>query len=207
MISLPLYDRDGRVVEQVNVEAAALGGVVRKKLLRHAVDMYQARQHVGTASAKNRSEIAGSNRKLWRQKGTGRARVSTRKTTIWRGGGRAFPPKARDCGYAVSKRMRRLAAQSALLARLEDGDVKVVDDISIDAPRTKVMVGLLRALEARFPCLLVLEKHDEVLWKSTRNIAGVSMCSAAELNAYDLLRAVQVIFTRNAFSAALARLS
>ena len=115
MISLPVYDREGLLTEELEVDEATLGGSVRTSLLRQVVQMHEARQRVGTVGKKGRAEVAGSGRKLWRQKGTGRARVGAGKVNIWRGGGMAFPPKNRAYGYSMPKKSRRLATRSARL--------------------------------------------------------------------------------------------
>ena len=206
MINLPIYDREGLLIEELQVDEAALGGSVRASLLRQAVQMHEARQRVGTVNKKGRSQVAGSGRKLWRQKGTGRARVGAGKVNIWRGGGMAFPPKNRDYGYSMPKKSRRLATRSALLARLQDGVVRVILELKLEQPRTKMVATMLRVLDAARPCLLVTKGDDVNTWKSSRNISGLRLVRASDANAYDLLRAEQIIFTREAFNAFMQRL-
>ncbi len=206
MISLPIYDREGLLTEELQIDEANLGGSVRAPLLRQVVQMHEARQRVGTASKKTRGEVAGSRRKLWRQKGTGRARVGDGKANIWRGGGRAFPPKNRDYGYSMAKKSKRLATRSALLARLQDGAVKVIRELKVEQPKTKVIVTMLRALDAACPCLLVTKGDNINVWKSSRNIPGLRLVRASDASAYDLIWAKLVIFTREAFDAFMQRL-
>ncbi|MFH0910908.1 MAG: 50S ribosomal protein L4 [Planctomycetota bacterium] len=143
----------------------------------------------------------GTGAKPWRQKGTGRARVGSRRNPVWRGGGIAFGPVPRDYRKAMSKKARRAALRSALLAKLRDGEIKVVTDLRQSAPKTKDLASTLRALGAPKNCLLVLLKHDENAWKSARNLPGVDMSPLPDLNAYAALRRKTIIMTKDAFTA------
>jgi len=196
MIELPVVDQQGQEVGSYSVDEAAFGGRVRKRLMFDSVLMYEANKRQGTGSAKTRSEIAGSNRKPWRQKGTGHARSGSKKSPLWRGGGRIFGPKPRDFSYAVPKKARRAALRSALLAKLTDGDAVVVDKIEFAVPKTREMAQILTRLGIGDSCLLVLPEHDEIIWRCARNIPGVQVAPVRELNAYDVLKQRRLVLLR-----------
>ena len=198
MISLPVHNAQGEEVGLVEVSAADLGGVVRPLLMRQAVQMYETRGRVGTRGARTRSEVKGSSAKLYRQKGTGRARVGSSRTVLRRGGGVAFALKRAGYGYSIPKKARRAALRSALLARLLDGEVVVLDDFSLAAPRTKDVVALLAALGIEGACLWIVDEHDATLWLSARNIPGLTMLPAADLNAYHVLRTRRLLAMKSA---------
>ena len=143
MIELQVYDKAGAETSSVKVDEEKLGGKIHLKLLHQAVVMYRANLRQGTASTKNRSQIVGSTRKLYRQKGTGHARAGSAKSPIRRGGGVAFGPKRRDFGYHMPKKALQLATRSALLGKLNDSQVKVVDSLSVDEVKTKQVAELL----------------------------------------------------------------
>jgi len=162
MIEVPLCDASGKRLESLRLEETRLGGRLRETLLKQALIAYQAAQHVGTASSKPRSEVGGSRRKLYRQKGTGLARRGSRQSPILRGGGTWGGPKPRDYSQKLNKKARRLALQSALLAKFRDHEVTVVEGLGIDEPKTKKAAALLRAL-GMFKRLLFTRRAYEVL--------------------------------------------
>jgi large subunit ribosomal protein L4 len=143
----------------------------------------------------------GSTRKMWRQKGLGRARVGSKRNPIWVGGGITHPPKPRSYRKKLSKKARKTALKSALLAKLRDGELKVVTDLDQEAPRTREMAAVLRALEAPCNCLVVLPAANETTWKSLRNLPEVSTTVVREMNAYETLRRRYVVMTKTAFEA------
>ncbi|MEQ8767512.1 MAG: 50S ribosomal protein L4, partial [Planctomycetota bacterium] len=133
----------GGSVSTVSVDESVYGEKVRRRLLHEAVLMYEANQRVGTASTKGRSDVSGSHRKLWRQKGTGRARPGNVTNPVWRGGGTMFGPKPRDFSYSMPKKALRQALRSALLSKFRDGEVCQIDGLSFDAPSTKKAAQLV----------------------------------------------------------------
>jgi len=204
MIEIPVYNREGQAGEKLAVDEAALGAEVNLPVLRQVVRVYESNRRVGTRHVKTRGEVAASTRKLYRQKHTGNARAGARSAPQRRGGGKAHAPEAQDWSQSVPRKVRHVAMRSALLARLKDGEVAVVESPSLEAPKTKAVLELLKSVGAERSCLLVVEGEPEtmqVLWKSARNIAGVAVRRACDLNAYDLLRPDRVVFTRPAFEA------
>ena len=199
MISVPLFDIDGNSLDPVEVDEKVLGGEVRQVLLREAVQMYEMNRHVCTKAQLTRGEVAGSTRKMYRQKHTGNARAGQRTVPQRRGGGRAFAASPRDLSYHMPKKARRNAAQSALLSRLLDQEVTLVKEIQADAPKTRLIAGMLKNIGIDGGCLLVVEGDNPNVWKSARNIESLSVCRVSDLNALALLERNRVLFTEAAF--------
>src|SRR5487761_2532373 len=147
MLTLNVYNRQGDSVGTVQVDPAEFGGTVNKQLLHDVVLMHLANQRAGTHSTLRRGEVAGSTKKLFRQKGTGNARVGPRRTNKRRGGGTAKGPKPRDYEYHLPKKAVRAATRMALLSRLQDHETVVIDDLTLDEMKTKQIAGLLKALK------------------------------------------------------------
>lgn len=158
-----------------------------------------AAQRMGTACTKTMGEVAGSGSKPWRQKGTGRARAGSYRSPLWRGGGVVFGPKPRDYSKKVNQKVRRLALRKALSERIKAGDVIVVDDLKLSAPRTKEVTGVLNALQVDGTVLFVSAGVDRDLQLASRNIPYVWHTTSDELNTYDVLRPDKLIFARGAF--------
>ncbi len=199
MIEVPLCDPSGKRLETLRLEETRLGGRLRERLLKQALIAYQAAQRVGTASTKTRSEVVGSRRKLYRQKGTGLARRGSRQSPILRGGGTWGGPRARDYSQKLNKKARRLALQSALLAKFRDNEVTVVEGLGIDEPKTRKAAALLRALGIDRGCLVVIPEYDEMILRAVRNLPRTELRVVKDLNAYDVLRSKQLLFTRQAY--------
>lgn len=168
---------------------------------------YQAAQRSGTASTKTMGEVAGSGKKPWRQKGTGRARAGSFASPLWRGGGVVFGPKPRDFGKRVSKGTRQLALRKALSERLKAGDVVLLDDIKLTSPKTKEFLGILSALQLRGSTLIVAQVNDQNLVLASRNVPEVELTTGDGLNTYQVLRFDKLIFTRSAFEKVEQRLT
>ncbi|MBN1817887.1 MAG: 50S ribosomal protein L4 [Sedimentisphaerales bacterium] len=199
MIDVPVYNRDGKEIETLHVDEGVLGGEIRYPLLKQAIVMYHANKHVGTAATKSRGMVAGSTKKLFRQKGTGNARVGNSRTGKRVGGGVTFAKVARDFGKDMPKKQRRLARDSAVLAKLRSGNVVVVDELNFAAPRTRDFAGILNNLKIERSCLVTVPVHDENLHKSVRNIPKVVVMPVAELNAGDICNRQKMLFTKEAF--------
>lgn len=189
----------------LSVDPQVLGGKVRSRLVHKACVMYAANRRVGTHKTKTRSEIAGSNRKPWKQKGTGRARAGTRRSPIWRGGGTIFGPQPRDYSYALPKKALRRATQSALLSKLRDEETTIVQAFPATG-KTKDVVGFLKALGIQDRAMLVTADRDDLLVRAARNLQNVAVRPVAELNAYDLLFHKRLVITAAALEKALADL-
>lgn len=199
MIELAIYNTQGQEVDKLSVDESALGGRIRYSLLKQAIVMYHANKRVGTAATKSRSMVAGSGRKLFRQKGTGFARVGTRRTAKRVGGGVTFAKVARDFRKSMPKKQRRLARDSAILAKLLGKNVVVVDQLNLEKPRTKDFVNLLNNLKIERSCLVTISDYNDNIYRSARNIPRVAVMPVAELNAGDICNYHKMLFTKEAF--------
>ncbi len=199
MIDLSVYNRDGQEVESLKVDEWAFGGSVRYPLLKQAIVMYHANKRVGTAATKSRGMVAGSTRKLFRQKGTGNARVGNIRTGKRVGGGVTFAKVRRDFGKRMPKKQRKLARDSAILAKLLSNDVVVVDELKFDKPKTGDFASVLRNLKIERSCLVTISSIDVNLYKSARNIPKVIVMPVAELNAGDICNHRKMLITHEAF--------
>jgi large subunit ribosomal protein L4 len=182
-VSFPLIE-DGRGTQAVHDTVVA----------------YLANQRQGTACTKTMGEVAGTGKKPWRQKGTGRARAGSFASPLWRGGGVVFGPKPRDFGKRVSKATKLLALRKAMSERLKAGEVTVVEDLKLASHKTKEFLGVLAALQMAGSALLVYATPDQNLALAARNVPGVELVSADTLNPYQLLRFDKLLFTRPAFA-------
>ncbi|MGQ9576159.1 MAG: 50S ribosomal protein L4 [Thermoguttaceae bacterium] len=199
MATLPIYDRTGQQVGTYEIDPAELAPRISKQLLHDAVVMYEANRRQGTFQTKGRGDVAGTTRKMYRQKGTGNARAGSRRSPIRRGGGHTFAKRPRDFGYRLPKRALRLATRMALAARISDNEVKLIDELTLPAPKTKEMAAVLKALKIDGMRLLVaVSDYDPHVHKSARNLAGVSVLPVADLNALEVLRPRAVLMTRQA---------
>lgn len=200
---LPVYDKDGnRTDEILEFDEKIFGEEVKKALLKEAVLMYEARKRQGTHSTKTRSDCAGSGRKLWRQKGTGRARVGPARAPHWKGGGTVFGPQPRDYGYAIPKKAKRKATDSAWLAKFQDREVLVIEDFELEAPKTSVVFDVLNTLGIAKNKTLIgtSQERGDVVLKSARNIPRTSVEVVSRLNAYSLLYNNKILLTKKAFN-------
>lgn len=205
MIDLAVYNKDGKEVDRLKVDEATLGGSVRYPLLKQAIVMYHANKRVGTAATKGRSMVAGSSKKLFRQKGTGNARVGNIRTGKRVGGGMTFAKTPRDFRQAMPKKQRRLARDSAILAKLLSDNVVVVDGLSFTKPRTRDFVNVLGNLKIDRSCLVTVGALDVNLCKSARNVPKVAVKPVAELNAGEICRYRKMLFTKEAILSVLAK--
>jgi len=172
-----------------------------------AVVAYQAAQRSGTANTKNVGEVSGTNKKPWRQKGTGRARAGSFQSPLWVGGGVVFGPRPRDFAKKISKKTRALALRKALSERLKAGDVVVLDELKLSSPKTKDFINVMSTLELKGTTLIVSSEADKNLTLASRNIPDVALTTSESLNTYDVLRPDKLLFTRSAFEKVEARLT
>jgi len=200
-MEIPVYSKEGEKIDNLQLDDKKFGGPIRKKLLRDAVIMYEANKRQGTASTKTKAEVAGGGRKPWTQKHTGRARAGSIRSPLWKGGGVSHGPKPRDYSFAIPKKARKLALYTALSAKARDNELVVIDDLNFDIPKTKQMVGILKALNMdNSSCLIVIPRVNETVWKSARNIPSVKVMTSTELNAYEVLKPKKVLLTKEALS-------
>ena len=201
MASANLYDFNGDLKGKVDLPESLFGGPVNRAVLYDAVRMYEANRRTGSANAKERGEIRFSNAKPYRQKGTGRARAGRRSSPIWRGGGVVFPPKPRDYGFTVPKKVKRLALKSALADKGGGESVVVVENVALESPKTKLFADFLETagLSGR-KVLFVSSLMDDNVFLSARNIKGLEFILASDMNALEILKADTLLLTRDALA-------
>src|ERR1041385_8705728 len=198
-MKLTVKDTKGKDQGELEVKFPLVEDGRGTQAVHDTVVAYQAAQRMGTASTKTMGEVAGSGKKPWRQKGTGRARAGSFASPLWRGGGVTFGPKPRDFAKKISRKTRQLALRKALSERIKAGDVVVVDDFKLDSPKTKNFVGVLSALELKGTALIVAQAADKNLSLASRNVPNVALTTSDSLNTYDVLRPDKLVFTRDAF--------
>lgn len=202
MIEVEVKNEKGESVERLRLGREPFGQTVHLRNLRNAVVMYEANRRVGTADTLDRGEVAGSGRKIYRQKGTGRARHGDRQAPQFKGGGVAHGPHPRDHSYQIPRKARRLATRNALLSKLLDGEVVAIDALDFPEPKTGRMAGMLRALGISGTSTLVVDvMPSDGLIKSARNLPGVSVRPVAEIHAWEVLRHHRLLITRAAVDA------
>lgn len=189
MIDVPIHDMQGNAVGTMSIDEGLLGGEVRPALLKQAYVMFHANRRQGSARTRGRGSVEGSTRKLYKQKGTGNARVGARRTPTRKGGGVAFAKTKTREAYRLDmpRKQRRLANRNALLAKLVDSEVKVVDRMEFVEPRTSVMRGLLSSLGVDRTCLIALDRTNRNAALAARNLADADTIRAEQLNAFELL--------------------
>ena len=197
MPTVAVYNNKKEQVGEIELKDEIFNVPVKPHLLHEVVTMQLARRRAGTVATKGRSEVSGSGRKPWRQKGTGRARVGTRTTPLWRGGGIIFGPKPREHGPKVSKKIRKQALRMALSSKLGDNEMVVLDELALPAIKTKGFVEVLKAFGAD-NTLVVIPERDETVERSARNVPSAKVLRADGLNVYDILRYRQLILTKGA---------
>jgi large subunit ribosomal protein L4 len=206
-MKIAIRNIEGKNQGELEVKFPLVEGGKGTQAVHDAVVAYQAAQRSGTANTKNVGEVSGTNKKPWRQKGTGRARAGSFQSPLWVGGGVVFGPRPRDFAKKISKKTRALALRKALTERLKAGDVIVVDDLKLASPKTKEFVGVISALELKGTTLIVSTATDENLALASRNMPDVAVTTSDSLNTYDILRPDKLLFTKSAFEKIEARLT
>ncbi|QDT54408.1 50S ribosomal protein L4 [Caulifigura coniformis] len=199
MISVPIVDVTGKQVGTYSLDPADFAKAINKQLLHDVVVMYQANKRIGSHKTKTRGEVAGSTKKLFRQKGTGNARVGTKRSPIRRGGGHAFAKVPRDYGYRLPKKAIRAATRMAVLSKFQDGQAVILDQLAVTEIKTKAVAQVLKALGLKEDStLLAIKDYDNTLYRSARNIGNLMISPARELNALDVLRQRRFLVTKDA---------
>ncbi len=206
MALVDVYNVNKEKVGEVDLKEDIFGVEIKPHLLHEVVVWQQACRRSGTASTKTRGEVAGSNRKPWRQKGTGRARVGTIRSPIWRGGGTVFGPRPRSYAYTLPKKVRRAALKMALSSKLANGQLVILEDYPYTAPKTKEFVRVMENFDLEKALFITLEGH-EALELSARNVPYVQVLPTAGLNVYDILRYEHLVLLSPAVAAIEARLA
>jgi large subunit ribosomal protein L4 len=196
MIEVPVFNQAGQKVDTVQVDEQKLGGEVRTNLLKQALVMYHANQRQGTVRTLARGEVAGSTRKMFRQKGTGNARTGGIRNPVKKGGGHAKQKRPKDWRQAMPKKARRLARDSAILSKIQSQEIRVIDQIALEQPKTKLVAQMFKALGIDRSVLIALDGHDPLIERSARNIDRTSLTTVAQLNAWDILRNRTLLVTR-----------
>jgi len=207
MIEIPVYNPSGQQVGSVEVDEQVLGGEVRHALLKQAYVRFHANRRQGSAATRGRGQVAGSTRKLYRQKGTGNARRGAIRTNIMRGGGVAFGKKPKSWRQEMPTKMRRLANRNALLAKAVDQEIKLIDSLSFDKPSTKQFNAILADLGIDRTCLVALADTNTSAARSARNIEDATLTQIDRLNAFDLLNHRYVLAEKQAFEDYIRKIS
>ena len=189
MIELPIYNREGKQVESIKIDEALLGSEVRPTLLKQAYVMSHSNRRQGSARTKSRGMVEGSTRKIYKQKGTGNARMGTVRTNIRKGGGVTFAKTRTHENFrkAMPKKMRQLANRNALLAKLVDGEVKCIVDLEFESPKTKAFKAILDAVGVNRSCLVAVDSENRNAAVSARNLKNVDTIRVDQLNVFELL--------------------
>jgi large subunit ribosomal protein L4 len=204
MAELPLFGKDGKSAGTISLDEKLFGEKVRKKLLHQVVVIHEANQREGNAHTKTRGEVEGSLKKMWPQKHTGRARMGTKRSPIWVKGGIVFGPRTREYRMTITDSMKRAALDSAILAKVKDKEVSVIESVGFEKPKTKQMAGLMKSIGFKRTVLLAIPKHDDKVWLSARNLQDLSVRPWIELNAYDVIKHKNLLITREALDALVA---
>jgi large subunit ribosomal protein L4 len=199
MPTVGVFNKEGNKVSDMELNESIFAVEVNEDALHQVVVALLANKRQGTQSTKTRSEVRGGGAKPWRQKGTGRARQGSIRAPQWIKGGIVFAPKPRDYRVSVPKSMRKVAMKSALTSKVQENQMIILDSLNFEAPKTKNIVEMLKALEAN-KALIITAESNEVVYKSARNIQGISIIPANNINVYDLLKYEKLIITKDAVS-------
>jgi len=206
MAKLDIIDRSGQAAGQVELPEGVFAGSGHDHLIYEAVINYRANQRQGTAATKTRAFVSGGGKKPWRQKGTGRARVGSTRSPLWKKGGTVFGPHPRDYSYELPKKARRGALRAALAQKHAAGELVVASELEVKEPKTKEAVALLKAYKIE-AALLVDTADNANLFRAVRNLPRIKAVDVSGLNIYDVLAHKSVVFSRRAFEAVLERLT
>ncbi len=207
MHKVPVYNQQGKRIKEIELDSSVFDGEVNQAVLYQAILMYRANRRKGLASTKTRGEVSGGGRKPWRQKGTGRARVGSIRSPIWRKGGVVFGPHPRDYSYTLPKKIKIAALKSSLNAKLNDNNLIILEDIKINNPKTKEAVKVLSHLKLNGRRILIaLGEVEDNLKLSFRNIGHLDVVRASDANAYEVLRAQKLIVNLNALEILINRI-
>jgi large subunit ribosomal protein L4 len=198
MPSVDIIDLNNKKVGTLDLSDEVFGAKINEDLLYESVRNHMANVRRGTVKTKTRHEVAGSGKKLWKQKGTGRARMGSIRSPLWRHGGTTHGPQPRDYSYKLPRKMQIGALRSALSAKLRDGELRVVNQFAITEPKSKQMRKTLDGLDVKKTVLLVEVGENKNLDLSSRNLEGVKMVSSRDVNVYDLLGHAQVLMSEAA---------
>lgn len=206
MSSIPVYSRTGQAAGEVELADTLLKRPANRQVVQEAVTAYRANQRMGTGSTKTRSEVRGGGRKPWKQKGTGNARSGSRRSPVWRGGGIALGPRPRDFSKKLNRKAAQAAFREAIAGKIETGAIRVVDDLALAEPRTRLLAGLLKAQGLSGRILLVVDRVDQPLALAARNLADAEVAAAKDIHTYQVLRHPNILISQAGFAALCERL-
>lgn len=211
-ITLPIYNLEGKEVDNLKLDALVFDGVVNAAVLYQAVNAYRANQRRGLASTKTRGEVSGGGKKPWKQKGTGRARVGSIRSPLWRHGGVVFGPHPRDFSYTIPDKIKELALKSSLNAKVKEGGLIILDEFKVQGPKTKAANNIFMNFKLRTKQLkkarhlLLLEKPDNNSKLALRNIGFLNVNRVADTHAYEIMSHTKVLITKGGLSDLVKRL-
>ena len=200
MPKVNVYNQLGEVVGDIELNEASFGIEVNEHVVYEVVKNHLANRRQGTQSAKTRAEVRGGGRKPWRQKGTGRARQGSIRAPQWKGGGVVFAPKPRSYRYSVPKKVRRLAMKSVLSSKVLEGELRILDALTIDAFSTKKAKEILKNLSLETKTMIVLPEGNDMIIKSFANLPKVETVVVDYMNVYDLMRFDNLVIVKDALS-------
>lgn len=198
MAEIDLIDQNNKSIGKTDLPDDIFGVAVRKGLLHEVVHNHLANKRQGTASTRTRGMVSGGGRKPYKQKGTGRARAGSNRSPLWKGGGTVFGPHPRDYSYKLPKKVKWSALSSALSAKLADGEVILIDNISVAEPRTRAVKGLLDNLGLKNNVLIIVPERNDALELASRNIPRVNVARVSELNVYSILSHEKLLISKDA---------
>jgi large subunit ribosomal protein L4 len=204
--TVSLYDLEGKEIEKVSLDPEVFDGELNIDLLHQIKLMYEANFRRGNASTKTRGQVRGGGRKPWAQKGTGRARMGSIRSPLWPGGGKTFGPQPRDYYYRLPRRMVRLALKNCLNMKFKDSALKLIQEINLEKPKTRLMATILKNLKVADKALLVVKNKDGNLALASRNISSLTIKNAAETNAWDILNNQELLLTKPALEELILRI-
>lgn len=212
-ITLPVYNTEGKEVDSIKLDAKIFDGIINTGALYQAVNAFRANQRKGLASTKTRGEVSGGGRKPWRQKGTGRARVGSTRSPLWRHGGVIFGPHPRDFSYKLPDKIKTLALKSALLAKVKENNLIVLEGIILESPKTKEACKIFSNFKLKpagvknhNSLLLLLDKIDNNLKVAIRNIGFLNVNRAGNTHAYEILSHKKLMITKPGLNELIKRL-
>ncbi|MDD2689243.1 MAG: 50S ribosomal protein L4 [Candidatus Omnitrophica bacterium] len=213
-ITLPIYNTEGKEVDSIKLDAKVFDGSINTAVLYQAITAYRANQRKGMAATKTRGEVSGGGRKPWKQKGTGRARVGSTRSPLWRHGGVTFGPHPRDYSYKLPQKLKAQALKSIINAKVKENDMLILDDLKIDKPKTSAAAKIFSNLKLNnekkqkiFSVLLLLDKCDNNLKLALRNLKFLDINLAKDTHAYEVMAHRKLVITKNGLTELTDRLS
>lgn len=213
MITLPVHDTEGKEIDKIKLDSTIFDGIINTSAIYQVINAYRANQRKGLSSTKTRGEISGGGRKPWKQKGTGRARVGSIRSPLWRHGGVIFGPHPRDFFYTLPKKIKILALKSAIFSKIKENNFLVIDNLAVEKPKTKEIFKIFSYLKINpvknkrhYKAILLLDKIDNNLKLALRNISFLTVTRAEDTNAYEVLAHKKIIITKDGFNKLVNRL-